>query len=391
VRLLSKKIIFTKIKDELLSFKYDNDKLVSIEYCDENNIVGNIYVGIVSEYLQNINAAFITFQDGVKGYYSCNDNTSIILNKKNTDKLCCGDRVLVQVSADKVKTKDYTLTSNITFTGEFIVLTVGRKGLSISKKITDNQFRNLLKDQLISLVTSEYGFILRTSCNKATIQEIMAEASELVNKYEQIKQKAESMSVGTLVYKAESDVIKIAKNNLQKDCEEIITDDINVYSQLIDCLPKYKGNIRLYSESYPIVKLYSLESRVDDCIKKKIWLDSGAYLLIEPTEALTVVDVNTGKAIKDKDREKFILKINIEAARAVSYELRKRNISGIIIIDFISMKSKDNENLLIETMKKYLLEDEVSANVAGITNLGLMEITRKRIKKPIHEIFRQED
>ena len=149
---LNKKIIFSKVCTEnLFAFKFIDEKLFSIEYCDIDNIVGNIYVGIVSDIVKNINAAFVGFAKGLKGYYLIDDNKPIYLNPKNTDTLCQGDRVLVQVSSDKVKTKEYTLTSNISFTGKYVVLTVGRTGINVSKKIKDNHLREELKKAFTGL------------------------------------------------------------------------------------------------------------------------------------------------------------------------------------------------------------------------------------------------
>lgn len=375
------------LEDKIFAFKFCNDKIQSIEYCDINSVVGNIYVGVVAEIVKNINAAFINFDNGLKGYYSINDNTPIFLNRKNTDKLCQGDRVLVQVLSDKVKTKEYTLTSNITFTGRYVVLTVGRTGISISKKIKDNTTRQNLKDSFIELGNEEYGLILRTSCTDVSIQKIKEEALSLVEHWEKIKDKAMHLTACSVVEKSPGDVTKISLEACNKGVEEIITDEKEIYTELAsNCYIKENGNLRFYDESFPLTKLYSLEKIINESLSKRVWLKSGAYLVIEHTEALNVIDVNTGKAIKNNNREDNFFAINMEAAGMIATEIKKRNLSGIIIVDFINMKNEENNKKLIEEMSRLVSLDDITTTVAGLSNLGLMEITRKRVKKPLYEL-----
>lgn len=387
--LLNKKIVFSRVgTDKIFSFKYFDDKIHSIEYCDTDNIVGNIYVGIVSDIVKNINAAFVGFAKGLKGYYLVDDNPPIFLNPKNTDKLCQGDRVLVQVSADKVKTKDYTLTSNITFTGRYVVLTVGKTGINISRKIKNASVRQQLKADFSEMKNEEFGFILRTSCEEAPKGAAMAEAMELKNQWNELKQKAMHLTAGSIVKKNVSDVVRISKEAVNKGFGEIIVDDNEIFNELMGEEDVVNSNIvRMYNESYPLHKLYSLEKVLRETKNKKVWLDSGAYLIIEPTEALTVIDVNTGKAELKGKREEVFFKINMEAAKAIACEIRKRNLSGIIIVDFINMKKESNYQKIIEEMKQQVGNDDITTTIAGFTNLGLMEITRKRTKKPIYELI----
>lgn len=386
---LNDKLVFSKaMGDKLFAFKFYRDKIQTIEFCDSNNIVGNIYVGVVAETVKNINAAFVNFDNGRKGYYLLNDNQPIFLNKKNTDKVCQGDRVLVQVISDRVKTKEYTLSSNITFTGKYVVFTVGRTGVSISKKIRDTEIRERLRNHFMALKNEEYGFILRTSCMDVSLEVIQKEAEELMEQWEKVKEKARHLTACSVVVKSSSDAVKISKEACNKGVEEIITDEKDVYLELTaDENIRNNCHVTLYEEDFSLSKLYSLEKILQDSLSKKVWLKSGAYLVIEHTEALHVIDVNTGKSVKKNNREDNFFAINMEAAAAIALEIRKRNLSGIIIVDFINMKKEEYNKKIVEEMKRLVSSDEITTNVAGLTNLGLMEITRKRVKKALYELL----
>lgn len=387
---LSNKLIISRIKENtILAFKFIDDKIFGIYYCDANNIVGNIYVGIVSDVLKNINAAFIGFDKGLKGYYLINDNKPLYLNNKNTDKICQGDRILVQVSSDKVKTKDYTLTSNITFTGKYVVLTVGKTGINISRKISDNNLRKQIKEHFSCFQNEEYGFIIRTGCNLETLADAKKEASAFVENWIALKEKAMHITAGAIVSKTDSDIVSLSLENYHKDIDEIITDDKEILDALLSNeILAQSGIVRFYEDTgFSLSKMYNLDKIISGALSKKVWLKSGAYLVLEPTEALHVIDVNTGKADLKGNREDVFLKINLEAARAIALEIRKRNLSGIIIIDFINMKNEENNKLILEEMKRLVSTDYVTTTVVGLTNLGLMEITRKRIKKPLSELL----
>lgn len=382
---MSKQLIITNVKEKKFAFKLQDKKVFSIEYCDTDNIVGNIYVGVAGDIAKNINAAFINFDNGKKGYYLIDDNKPVFLNNKNTNRICQGDRILIQVLSDKIKTKEYTVTSNISFTGKYVVITVGKSGVNISKKISDSKRRSELKS-LVSDYSNDFNFIMRTDCNDAENEAILCEAKSLIDDFVRIKEKAMHLTVGSVVKNAKSDFYRIAKEAVNKEFDEVITDDESVYEELLED-EQIKNKLRLYTDDFPISKLYSLENEIQNSLSKRVWLNSGAYLIIEHTEALNVIDVNTGKIVKKGDREKLFYSINLEAAKAISKEIRKRNLSGIIIVDFINMKDSENNKKIVEEMKKLVSFDEVTTNVVGLTKLGLMEITRKRIKKPLYELL----
>lgn len=381
----SKLILSDFYNDKLLGFYFYKEKLQRITHMDSESVVGNIYIGYVKDVVKNINAAFIEFGNDLKGYYSLNDNAPFFLNVKNNNKVCQGDKILVQVSGDKIKTKDYSLTSNINLTGKYCVLTVGNTNISISKKIQDKTTRNQLTRILDKYKNDEYGFIARTSAKDAKEQMIEGEIIDLINQLEEIKNKAMHLKGKSIVKENESILTKECQEFIDKENGIVITDK----KQIFDELSKNKINCNFYDRDLPLFKCYSLEKHLMSGINKKVWLNSGAYLIIEPTEALTVIDVNTGKAELKSNKEETFYKINIEAAHEVARQLKIRNISGIIIVDFISMRNMENEQMLLNKMNEILKYDYSRCIAVDITKLGLMEITRKKGKKSLYEIIQK--
>lgn len=380
------KLILSDFYDEkLLGFYFYKGKLQRITYIDSESVVGNIYIGYVKDVVKNINAAFIEFGNDLKGYYSLNDNVPFFLNAKNTNKVCQGDKILVQVSGDKIKTKDYSLTSNINLTGKYCVLTVGNTNISISKKITDKATRNHLTEILDKYKNDEYGFIARTSAQDVNEQVFENEIIALKNQLEAIRNKAMHLKGKSIVKQNDSILIRECQEFVNKENGIVITDKKKIFDELSNDEIKCS----FYERDLPLFKCYSLEKHLMSGINKKVWLDSGAYLIIEPTEALTVIDVNTGKAELKSNKEETFYKINTEAAYEVARQLKIRNISGIIIVDFISMRNKENEQKLINKMNEILTYDYSRCIAVDMTKLGLMEITRKKGRKSLYEIIQE--
>ena len=226
---------------------------------------------------------------------------------------------------------------------------------------------------------------MRTDSADASDGELTEELTRLVREYKDLVTKAAMRTAFTLMKKSESPVIKDISSYRLCDGDEIITDIQSLYDEITSKISE--PFVRLYDDSdYPLIKAYSMESRFLNALKPRVWLKSGGYLIIEPTEALTVIDVNTGKFDGNgKDKEKTFLKINTEAAKEIARQLMLRNISGMIIVDFISMEKKENIKELSEYMKKLLISDIVPAKFVDFTKLGLAEITRKKIKKSLRE------
>lgn len=357
----------------LLGFYFINDELYRIQNFSDNSLIGNIYCGYVKDVVKNIDAAFVEFGDNLKGF----------LSLKNIEKKPkSGSKILVQVTGDKIKTKDYVLTLKLNLSSDNLVMVVGGSGISISRKITDNDTRNRLKSSLSSLDTGEYGFILRTSGADCSMEDILAQADLLKKQYEDILRKFNFSTPKALLFE-NNKIVNACNEFINKYSGEIKTDNENVY--------KFLKNNRISATyftdtSISLCNKYALGKHLKNALSKKVWLKSGAYLVIEVTEALTVIDVNTGKAEFRSNKEKTFEKINLEAALEISKQLRIRNISGIIIVDFINMSKKESYQNLEDILKSYVDCDYVKCNIWGMTHLGLMEISRQKKEKPLNEI-----
>lgn len=360
----------------LLGFALIDNKLRQIYNLDKDSLIGNIYCGYVKDIVKNINAAFVDFYDGNIGFLP-------LKGMKNIPKT--GDKILVQVIGDKVKTKDYLLTWKINLSGNQLALTVGNSNVSVSKKITDSSKRNLLKSYLEDYKSPDYGFVLRTNSENSTREDIVTQADRLKEEYFLILKKFEYATPKTLLYEKSQLILKTSEF-VKKYGGQIITEHTEIANLLerehIPVLLNEKNNISLCNK-------YALGHFMKEATSKNVWLKSGAYIVIEPTEAMTVIDVNTGKAELHASREKTFEIINQEAAQEIARQISIRNISGIIIIDFINMESSKSYDELLTKMKSYVCQDDKKCIVCGFTKLGLMEITRQKKEKPLSEIINE--
>lgn len=398
------KLIITKLnienQDRIFSGLYNENgfyqvRFSSLEEKPENCNVGDIYIGKVKDIVKNINAAFIEFAKGSIGYFSIEENDNpIFLNNKKNNRLCVGDEIIVQISKSAVKSKFPVLTSKISLTGRYLVLNIGKTGIGFSNKIKLVEFKNKIKEiieevkNLIEDEDEKYGIIVRTNAIEADEKLLKQELESLFDKWKNIKKIGKTRTCFTKLMEAELDYLKMIKGAYFSEIEEIITDDIEIYNQVLIYVKSnsYELKVRLYNdELLPLSKLYSIEKTLKNIFSKNVWLKSGAYLVIEYTEAMTVIDVNTGKFIKGKDTEEAILKVNLEAAVEIIKQLQLRNISGIIMVDFINMEKNENKLLLLKKLYELAINDKTKTNIIDYTKLGLVEITRKKIDAPICE------
>ena len=395
------KFVITKYNDILLGCLTHEGKPYDIRCYEESSLIGNIYVAKVSNILNNINAAFVDIKKDLSCYLPLEDY--------HGKPLRAGDELIVQVTKDSIKTKQPTVTTNISMTGEYVVVHCD-KTVGVSAKIKGEAVRNTLKDIAGRALEEfkenrlcadiEYGVILRTKCRdlfsengvksccsdlntNILYNDIMSTAKAL----DELLRKAEYLKLYSVVKAGEAAYI----NDLagMSDDISIITDDKDVYEELCVCYGTDCGRISFYEEdSISLNSIYNIPVTIEKSLKKMAYLKSGGYLVIEPTEAMTVIDVNSGKSIKGKNSEEDLFKINVEAAYEIARQIRLRNLSGIIIIDFISMKSTENQILLVDELKKATAPDYVGVIVVDITRLGLVELTRKKLRKPLYEVFK---
>jgi len=396
---MKRKILIEKTEGQIRTFFLENDEIVEIHCApaDEESagrhLLGNIYVGKVKNIVPNIGAAFVEIESGVNCYYDMKDAEHAVFTHKIGKKpLCIGDELVVQISKEAVKTKAPTVTGNISFTGRYAVLTHGNTRIGVSSKIP-KKVREEYKERLRQFQNDRFGIIVRTNAKDAPFQDVLDEISRLKAEYEKIMSAAPTRVCFSCLRSAPPSYISDLKNVYMEGMEEIIVGDPELYTRIQAFfaaeIPEKEGLLRLYDDSaFPLGKLYSTQTAIEKALREKVWLRNGGYLVIQPTEALTVIDVNSGKSAGKGKNEEGILKINLEAAREAARQIRLRNLSGIIIIDFINLESEENVGLLLKEFRIRLAGDPIQTTLVDITPLNLVEVTRKKVHRPLYEQIR---
>ncbi len=390
------KLIITKRGDFVFSVLFDeaNKPLeVYAEPADAPSRLGNIYLGQVTNIVKNIDAAFIEIEDGCTCYCSLKEKTSYLFGPHaNQNRLCMGDYVLVQVQRENIKTKQPSVTGKLQLAGKYLVLLHDTRGVKFSNKIKNKEELNRLKVLFSNCENENYGIIVRTNAVQASDSRLKAEEARLAALYKAICETGIHRTKGSLVYRSFPWYIDLLRDFPEQELTEVITDDADIFSRLDEYAeqfqPEDRSKLRLYTEEgLPLSALYSLQKVEKEALSRTVWLNSGASIVIEPTETLTVIDVNTGKAVSGKKAgDEMFYKINEEAARACMRQIRLRNLSGMILIDFINMESEEYNTKLMNLLKELAAKDRIPVNVVDMTGLRLVELTRKKVKKPLHEM-----
>ncbi len=374
-----KQLVITYIKNKPVLIYMIGDKLydVLVGEEDENETisVGDIYVGRVQNIVQNISAAFVEVKKGVLCYLPLSE-----LSVK------CGDELVVQIKKEAVKTKQAVVTCFPELVGRYAVISTKNTTKGISKKIESEDKKRELHELLRKFEHESYGIVLRTNAAEATEDEILAECRLLLAEMNRMMTYSANRTCFSLLRKEDNFYLKNINNYLPGEYERIITDNRSVYEELASV---YGKKVELYEDaSYTLNHLLGISTKLEKALEKKVWLKSGGNLVIEPTEALTVIDVNTGKAIDGKrKKETTFFKINCEAAVESARQIRVRGLSGIILIDFIDMQEKEHRKQLMSLLKEELKKDKVRVSLIDITKLGLVEITRMKKYKPLREMI----
>lgn len=394
---MNRKLVITKLDNKILTALLEEEDVVELHCAKQEEelqkaVLGNIYVGKVKNIVANIQAAFIEIAKGVECYYSMDRKEQPIFTHKIGKKpLCIGDELLVQVSREAVKTKVPTVTGKLELTGKYAVLTRGDTRIGASSKLSKEE-----KIRLIEIAkeyaSDEYGIIMRTNAKEADEETLRTELQKLIGEYESLITSAKTRVCYSCLRKAPAPYLMELKNIYQEGLTDIVLEDLSLYEETRNFLeqnqPEDLPKLRLYSDKLlPLHKLYSIEKHVEHALKERVWLKSGAYLVIQPTEALTVIDVNTGKCITKKKDDKTYFQINLEAAKEAAKQIRLRNLSGIILIDFINLSEKEWMDKLMEQFERELHKDPIPTTLVDVTGLQLVEVTRKKIRKPFYEAY----
>ena len=351
-----------------------------------------IYVGKVSKILPG-QGAFIRLSPSVSGYLPLKKNQNYYYVNKigKKDILQPEDEILVQIRKQPIKTKEMVLDNELDFHSDHLILVTDSDSVSVSSKI-----RKCDKERLRKLLDvhfpqkKDFGFIVRTNALQISEEELLEEAMELYDEYSHIMEHKNNRRCFECVHKGKNKLEELLRT-IHPDITEIETDDEEIFHTLNSVVKKklyqpFSNRLKFYEDkSYPLYKLYGLETVLDNACKTIAWMHSGANLIIEQTEAMTVVDVNSSKQMSKKESSAF--QINIEAAKELALQLRLRNISGIIIVDFINMNSADNRQALLSVLKEETKFDPCKVYVHDYTKLGLVEITREKRYPSLKEVL----
>ena len=379
---------------------------------DDVTYVGNIYMARVQNVLPGMEAAFLDIGKGRNGVLYAGEVLYDELDLEEDDDpriedaLKPGQTVLVQVTKDPMGSKGPRLTMHLSLAGRYMVLAPNSPLFGISRKLTDKE-RDRLRKIVKRIKPDGHGVIVRTAAEGASDEDLEADLERLLKKWETVENAAEDAKALTSVYEEPPLVVKVIRDNFGPEFERCIIDSLELYEQVVGYLdevaPELSQKVELYGpakleaagediadrEFAALFDAYNVSDQLRKAMGKKVWLPSGGYLIIEATEAMKVIDVNTGKFTgKDgQNLEEVVLKTNLEAAEEIVRQLRLRDMGGIIIIDFIDMLLKANQEQVVRKLKRELLRDRTKTRVSDVSRLGLVQMTRKNVSQGLVEAF----
>ena len=367
---------------------------------DVYQIHGNIYLGKVQNVLPGMEAAFVDIATPKNAVLYRGD---VQFDKEDVVEqgpeprieqvLKRGQLILCQVTKNPIGEKGARLTQEVSLPGRFVVLIPDSKTYGISKRLPEGE-RRRLRNVLDRIKPEEHGLIVRTAAENATEHELTTDMKQLVERWEKIKQQAEKASSPTLLYREPSLAVRVIREEFSSDYRGIVIDDRSLFEEVRDYIgdfnPDFVDRIEYWDEEdqgFPLFEQHRVVEQLRKALDRKVWLPSGGSLVIEHTEALTVIDVNTGKNVGKTNLEETVLGNNLEAAEEIAHQLRLRDIGGIIVIDFIDMEVKENRRKVVEAFRRALSRDKTRTQVFDISELGLVQMTRKRIGEGLLTAF----
>jgi ribonuclease G len=374
-----------------------------IERKNDKNIVGNIFKGRVSRIVPGMDAAFVDI--GLeksaflyvgdimldKSMYEEYEDADLIfpieINERIEGVLEEGQELIVQVSREPIGQKGTKVTSKITLPGRLLVLMPSTQHIGVSRRIDQEEERKRLADMLKEICPKGFGLIARTASEGKSTEELSADLNFLMRIWENIHEKAKCTRPPSILHQDLGLILRVIRDLHSHNLKKIVIDDELLFKKieefLKEYLPEEKCEAIYFNEKDPIFEAYGIEIDVAKLAQKKIWLKSGGYIVIDYTEALTVIDVNTGRYLGKKGLEDTILRTNLEAVKEIAYQIRLRNIGGIIVVDFIDMERKESRDMVFQTLMEALKRDRIKTFVYPISEIGLVQITRKRTRHNI--------
>jgi len=395
----------------------EDEQLVEllVDRPDARRMVGDIYLGRVEAVQPGLQAAFVDIGTEKSAFLHASDLVYETEGDGDVDEAASGDdaddadekqqrpgrgakgppiqevlkrgqQLLVQVSKEPISTKGPRVTAQISLAGRFLVFMPHASRVGVSRKIGERAERQRLREMVQSVLPSNSGgVIIRTVGEDATQETFARELATLTNQWKRIKRKTQFMRAPALVHRETSLTRGLIRDLFSEKVESVTVDSKQVYNEIVEYLkgiaPDLIDRIKLYEEPVPLFDKSEIETEIRDLFKRRCDLPSGGYLIIEPTEALVSIDVNSGRYTGKKDPEKTILKTNVEAAREVARQLRLRDVGGIIVCDFIDMESKQNRDRVLQELRTHLTRDRARTKAFAVSDLGLVEMTRQRVRQ----------
>lgn len=401
---MRKEILVSVDIDETRAAVLEDGELVeiSVERPVHQRVVGNIYKGRVENVLPGMQAAFVDVglernsflyvDDALPGKGEFDDDMPESAGKSLTikDVVRSGQEIIVQVAKEPIGTKGARVTRHITLPGRFLVLMPNVDYIGVSRRIADEKERDRLKQLAIKVKPEGVGLIVRTIAEGAREDELAQDVAFLVRLWERIATKAQTAPAPSLLHRDLGLVHRIVRDWFDDSVGQFTIDNKDEFVRAAEVLelhaPTLKDRLKLYTRAdQSLFDFFSLEMEIEKALKKRVWLKSGGYIVIDQTEALTAIDVNTGKFVGTTNLADTVFKTNLEAAKEIARQLRLRDIGGIIIIDFIDMDIHEHRQKVIKALEEELRRDRTRANVLGLTQLGLVEMTRKKSRQNLDE------
>ena len=404
---MKKEIIINSTEYETRLAILEDEKLVefSVERTDTVRMVGDIYKGKINSVLPGMQAAFVDIGMEKAAYLHSSDIGKVynskysedlddeeapaeIIRKKRREGIEAvlkkNQEILVQVIKEPISTKGPRIATEISIPGRFCVLVPDDDHIRVSKKISNWTERKRLRKIAEPLRPEGFGLILRTEAEEKNEADLKADVKRLLKLWAKLKKKADSAKPPELIHKEEELIVSMVRDIFTDDVESVVIDNRDDYKKIMayarQVMPQLKDRIKLYKSDVPIFDEYKLELEIDKLLERKVWIRKGAYLIIDQTEAMVTIDVNTGRYTGKSDQEATIFNTNLDSAKEIARQIRLRDIGGLIVCDFIDMYNRDNRKKLYDAFKSFFKNDRAKRAINPVTDFGLVEMTRERVR-----------
>ena len=410
---MAREIVINTTKHESRIAVLDEGQVVElwVERTRQRTIVGNIYKGRVTKVLPGMQSAFVDLGLDRDAFLYVSDVIEEVEDLENegtreiqiddvhrpeasiSDLLREGQEIVVQVSKDTIATKGARITTHVTLPGRFLVYMPTVNHIGVSRRIESEAERSRLKEILERIRKGPGGFIVRTAGEERNEEEFVADLNYLTDLWEQIRRRGEKTSAPSALHEDLDLVLRTIRDVLSSEFKTVWVDSVEQYQRIVEFLDQIQPNlvsrVRLYLRDDPIFEEFGIEPEIAKALKSKVWLKSGGYIVINQTEALVAIDVNTGKYVGKRNLEETVFRTNLEAAREIVRQIRLRDLGGIIVLDFIDMEVPENRAALFEAVETEIRKDRSKTKILQISEFGLIEMTRKRVRQSLERSLTQ--